>query len=92
MARLGRTLKMWRDHVLARFETHRISNGGTEAVNLITEKPSRTAHGFRTFEHYRLRILLAASGTRRTDEEPPTLRSQAELVGGGRHWSWTIDR
>jgi transposase len=32
VARLGRTLKMWRQHVLARFETHRISNGGTEAV------------------------------------------------------------
>ena len=27
VARLGRTLKMWRSHVLARFETHRISNG-----------------------------------------------------------------
>jgi transposase len=29
VAGLGRTLKMWRAHVLARFETHRISNGGT---------------------------------------------------------------
>jgi hypothetical protein len=27
VARLGRTLKMWRDHVLARFDTYRISNG-----------------------------------------------------------------
>ncbi len=64
VARLGRTLRMWRQHVLARFDTHRISNGGTEAVNLIIEKTRRLAHGFRTFEHYRLRILLAASGTR----------------------------
>ena len=64
VARLGRTLKQWREHVLARFDTHRISNGGTEAVNLIIEKTRRLAHGFRTFEHYRLRILLAASGTR----------------------------
>ena len=64
VARLGRTLRMCRQHVLARFETHRISNGGTEAVNLIIEKTRRLAHGFRTFEHYRLRILLAASGTR----------------------------
>ncbi len=64
VARLGRTLKMWREHVLARFESHRISNGGTEAVNLLIEKTRRLAHGFRTFEHYRLRILLAASGTR----------------------------
>ncbi len=64
VARLGRTLKMWKSHVLARFETHRISNGGTEAVNLLIEKTRRLAHGFRTFEHYRLRILLAASGNR----------------------------
>ncbi len=64
VARLGRTLKMWRSHVLARFETHRISNGGTEAVNLLIEKTRRLAHGSRTFEHYRLRILLAASGNR----------------------------
>ena len=64
VARLGRTLRMWREHVLARFDTHRISNGGTEAVNLIIEKTRRLAHGFRTFEHYRLRILLAASGNR----------------------------
>ena len=71
VARLGRTLKMWRSHVLARFETHRISNGGTEAVNLIIEKTRRLAHGFRTFEHYRLRILLAASG-RRPYRRPPT--------------------
>ncbi len=33
VARPGRTLKMWRQHVLARFETHRSSNRGTEAVN-----------------------------------------------------------
>jgi hypothetical protein len=45
--------------VLARFDTHQISNGGTEAVNLIIEKTRRLAHGFRTFDHYRLRILLA---------------------------------
>jgi transposase len=70
VARLGRTLKMWRQHVLARFETHRISNGGTEAVNLLIEKTRRLAHGFRTFEHYRLRILLAASGQRPYRRQP----------------------
>ncbi len=64
VARLGRTLRQWKAHVLARFNTERISNGGTEAVNLIIEKTRRLAHGFRTFDHYRLRILLAASGRR----------------------------
>ena len=56
---------MWRSHVLARFDAHRISNGGTEAVNLIIDKTRRLAHGFRTFEHYRLR-------TRRPYRRPPT--------------------
>jgi transposase len=60
VARIGRTLRQWRSHELARFDTHQISNGGTEAVNLIIEKTRRLAHGFRTFDHYRLRILLTA--------------------------------
>jgi hypothetical protein len=53
-----------RSHVLARFDTHQISNGGAEAVNLIIEKTRRLPHGFTAFDHYRLRILLAASGLR----------------------------
>jgi transposase len=69
IARLGRTLRAWKAHVLARFDTAaagagRISNGGTEAVNALIEKVRRLAHGFRTFDHYRIRILLTASGTR----------------------------
>jgi transposase len=64
VARLGRTLRAWRAQVLAYFDTGGVSNGGTEAINLIIEKTRRLAHGFRTFAHYRLRILLAASGTR----------------------------
>ncbi len=64
VARLGRTLRTWRQQVLAYFDTDGVSNGGTEAINLIIEKTRRLAHGFRTFAHYRLRILLAASGNR----------------------------
>ena len=64
VARFGRTLKAWRQQVLAYFDTSGVSNGGTEAINLITEKIRRLAHGFRDFDHYRLRILLAASGNR----------------------------
>jgi transposase len=50
--------------VLAYFDTDGVPNGGTEAINLIIEKVRRLAHGFRDFNHYRLRILLAASGDR----------------------------
>jgi transposase len=76
VARLGRTLRQWSSHVLARFDTHRISNGGTEAVNLIIEKTRRLAHGFRTFEHYRLRILLAASGLKPYPRRPPKKKTR----------------
>jgi transposase len=64
VARLGRTLKAWRQQLLAYFDTSGVSNGGTEAINLIIEKVRRLAHGFKDFTHYRLRILLAASGNR----------------------------
>ncbi len=63
IARLGRTLRAWRDQVLAYFATAGVSNGGTEAINGIIDKTRRLAHGFRNFANYRLRILLAADGT-----------------------------
>ncbi len=50
--------------MLAYFDTGGVSNGGTEAINLLIEKTRRLAHGFRNFTNYRLRILLAADGTR----------------------------
>jgi transposase len=70
VARLGRTLKAWKQQVLAYFDTDGVSNGGTEAINLIIEKVRRIAHGFRDFSHYRLRILLAASGNRAYRSQP----------------------
>ncbi len=64
VARLGRTLRAWKAQVLAYFDTTGVTNGGTEAINLIIEKVRRLAHGFKDFDHYRLRILLAADGSR----------------------------
>jgi transposase len=60
VARLGRTLRAWRDQVPAYFDTSGVSNGGTEAI----EKVRRLAHGFKDFDHYRVRIMLAADGRR----------------------------
>jgi hypothetical protein len=37
-SRLGRTLRAWRAQVLAYFDTRGLSNGGTEAMNLVIEK------------------------------------------------------
>ncbi len=56
-ARLARTDKRWEPQILTFFTT-RASNAGSEAMNLITEKLRRNAHGFRNFENYRLRLLL----------------------------------
>ena len=58
VARLGRTLAVWRKEFLADFDTNRASNGPTEAVNLLVEKIRRIGHGYRRFDHYRLRLLL----------------------------------
>ena len=64
VARLGRTMKSWRQQVLPYFVSSGVFNGGTEAINLIIEKIRTLAHGFRDFDHYRLRILPAPSGNR----------------------------
>ncbi len=59
VARLARTLRTWQPQLLARFHTEeKISNGPTEAMNLIIEKVRRVGHGYRNFANYRLRLLL----------------------------------
>lgn len=58
IARLGRTLKQWREPFLAYFTTGRANNGGTEAVNGLIELHRRVARGFRNRDNYRLRMLL----------------------------------
>jgi transposase len=70
VARLGRTLRQWRQQILAYFATSGVSNGGTEAINLLIEKTRRLAHGFRNFDNYRLRILLVADGSRAYRQRP----------------------
>jgi transposase len=58
---LGRTLAAWRAEILAHHTTG-ASNGPTEGLNLCAKKVKRCRHGFRSFEHYRLRVLLHAGG------------------------------
>ena len=60
IARLGRTLRAWREQFLAYFTTDRANNGGTEAINGIIELHRRIARGFRNPANYRLRMILAA--------------------------------
>ena len=60
--RFGPTLKQWREAFLACFDTGRPSNGGTEAVNGLSERHRRVARGSRNRENYRLRMLLIGGG------------------------------
>jgi len=62
IARLGRTLRKWKDAFLAYFDTGGASNGPTEAINGIIELGRRTARGYRNPTNYQLRMLLIAGG------------------------------
>ena len=72
IARLGKTLRTWRDAFLGYFHTAGANNGGTEAVNGLIELHRRIARGFRNRENYRLRMLLIAGGL---DQPPPQVWS-----------------
>ena len=62
IARLGRTLRKWKDTLDAYFDTDGASNGPTEAINGIIELGRRTARGYRNPTNHQLRILLIAGG------------------------------
>jgi transposase len=62
VARLGRTLRRWRQAFLAHFTTDRTSNDGTEAVNGTIKLHRRLARGYRNRDNHRLRMLPAAGG------------------------------
>ncbi|MHB1534032.1 MAG: ISL3 family transposase [Acidimicrobiales bacterium] len=59
LIRLATTVSEWAEEILAYHASGRASNGPTEAVNLGIETVRRTGHGFRNFNNYRLRLLLA---------------------------------
>jgi transposase len=74
---LGRTLAAWRTEILAHHHTG-ASNGPTEGLNLCVKKVKRAGHGFRCFDHYRLRVLLHAGGVTWPDHpRPPRLRTRS---------------
>jgi len=77
---LGRTLAAWRGEILAHHTTG-ASNGPTEGLNLCVKKVKRCGHGFRSFEHYRLRVLLHAGGvTWPTRPAPPRIHTRPQRV------------
>ena len=56
---LSRTLKRWRDEIIAWHKLH-ITNGPTEAMSNLAKRVKRVAFGFRSFRNYRIRALLYA--------------------------------
>src|SRR5437588_11429044 len=73
---LGNTLASWRTEILAHHATG-ASNGPTEGLNLCVKRVKRCGHGFRRFEHYRLRVLLHAGGiTWPQRPSPPRIRTR----------------
>jgi transposase len=74
---LGKTLKSWRTEILAHHDTG-ASNGPTEGLNLCVKKVKRCGHGFRSFDNYRLRVLLHTGGITWPDRpRPPRIRTRS---------------
>jgi len=69
--RLAATIRRWEDEILAYHTTGGVSNGPTEATNLLIKKIKRVGHGFRNFDNYRLRLLLHCGVTW---QDQPTAR------------------
>ena len=73
---LGNTLSSWRTEILAHHTTA-ASNGPTEGLNLCVKRVKRCGHGFKRFQHYRLRVLLHAGGvTWPSRPRPPRIRTR----------------
>jgi transposase len=75
VARLGRTLTMWRTEFLSRFDHPDVSNGPTENLNLKIKNTKRVARGYRSFDNYRLRLLLN-HGLIREDQHTTRIRTR----------------
>jgi transposase len=74
---LGKTLSSWRTEIIAHHRTG-TSNGPTEGLNLSVKQVKRCGGGFRSFENYRLRVLLHAGGIRWPERAAvPRLRTRS---------------
>ena len=65
IARLGRTLKQWREPFPAYFTTGRANNGGAEAINGLIQLHRRVARGFHNRDNHRPRMLLIGGASDR---------------------------
>lgn len=80
LLRLARTLDAWREELLAYFTTGGVSNGPTEAINLLIKRIKRVGFGFRNLDNYRLRLLLHCGVTWNTPRTIPIRGRPPRLV------------
>lgn len=73
LRKLARTLTEWRTAICARYDHDRITNAVVEAINTLIKKLKRSGHGYRNFDHYRLR-LLTSCGRISVIQTAPTAR------------------
>jgi transposase len=71
---LVRTLHRWEDEILAFHTTGGIINARIEATNLGIKAIKRVGRGFRNFNNYRLRLLLACGGVNWQHQRAARLR------------------
>jgi hypothetical protein len=71
-----RTLHRWEDEILAFHTTGGVTNARTEAANLGIKAIKRVGRGFRNFNNYRLRLLLACGGVNRQHQPAARLRGR----------------
>ena len=71
--RLAKILQRWRTEILAHHTTG-ASNGPVEAANLTIKQIKRSGRGFRNFDNYRLRILLAGQRALRETHPVTSIR------------------
>ena len=93
LTRLARTIDSWHTELLAYFDTGGVSNGPTEAINLLIKKIKRVGHGFRNFDNYRLRLLLHCGVDwddypRHPDQRSATTLSRVEPLITSRNPQW----
>jgi transposase len=77
--RLARTIGSWEREILGWHRTG-LSNGATEATNLLIKKVKRVGHGFRSFRNYRLRLLLHCGIQWQTGPTAPISGRQPRFV------------
>jgi transposase len=79
LERLAKTVRRWEHEILGWHRTG-LSNGPTEAMNLLIKKIKRVGHGFRNTGNYRLRLLLHCGVEWHTAPVAPIRGRQPRLV------------